>query len=147
MDADIKKFCENVSQELGKGYAECVYQEAVCVHLRSSGYKYSKEATLDIVYNEVNIGSVRADIIINDKKNKCVIECKAIDANLRINHVPQILGYMKLTKINKGILVNFNQNPSKPNTEYIYINKSANIFEVDFNGDIYRMSSNGSVIE
>lgn len=146
MDLEITKFCEKVAQELGKGYAECVYQEALCVHLRSSGYRYSKEATLDIVYNEVNVGSVRADIIINDKKNKYVIECKAIDANLRINYVPQILCYMRLTGINTGVMVNFNQNPNKPNVEYIYVTKCGNYFQVSLNGEIYKMTESGSIM-
>jgi GxxExxY protein len=124
----IINYCKEVSIKLGKGYAECVYQEAICVHLRNDDIKYSKESILPILYLDINIGNVRSDIIvnkINDLEN-IIIECKAIDGNLKSNHIPQLICYMKLTDIKNGILVNFNQHPGKDLIEYIIAKKIDN---------------------
>jgi GxxExxY protein len=121
MIEEIKEICKKVSEKLGKGYAECVYQEGVCVELRERKIKYSKEATLEIKYDGVSVGSVRADIIIEDKY---IIECKAIESDLKINHVPQLICYMRLTGISEGIIVNFNQHPGKKPIDFIYAIKT-----------------------
>lgn len=108
---DIDDICKTVGDELGKGYAECVYQEGICVLLRENMLGYSKEVVIPIKYNDSVIGNVRADIVLHDEK--IIIECKAIDSNLKPSHFPQIITYMNLLDYKNGMLVNFNQNPSK----------------------------------
>lgn len=147
MTESVIEYCKKVSKSLGKGYAECVYQEAICVHLRDDNISYSKESILPIVYKDIYIGNVRSDIILNDPK--VVIECKAIDGNLKINHVPQLICYMRLMNINNGILVNFNQHPAKNLIEYIKVNKRDEDDKLEANIDnvIYILDWNGVIQE
>lgn len=115
----IKKMCIDVGEELGKGYNECIYQEGICLLLRESHFSYSKEVNLPVTMKDIIIGHVRADIVI--PKESLIIECKAIDGNLKISHIPQIIKYLKITGYKKGLFVNFNQNPSKETVELVEI--------------------------
>jgi GxxExxY protein len=130
----VKKICLEVGDELGKGYNECIYQEGIALLLRKSSIRYSKEVNLQINMDGIVIGFVRADIVIPD--DKLVIECKAIDGNLKLSHIPQIIKYLKITGYDKGLFVNFNQNPTKSIVELIEIySHGDDIFKIVFIND------------
>lgn len=116
---------------LGKGFAECVYQEAICVLLRKSGLVYSKESTIPIFFEECSVGNVRADIVLNDY----IIECKAIEASLKTSHIPQLIAYMKLLKKPFGFLVNFNQKVTNDILETIFIEEYNDTYKAVFDND------------
>ena len=116
---------------LGKGFAECVYQEAVCVLLRKSNINYSKESTIPIFFEECSVGNVRADIVISDY----VIECKAIEASLRTSHIPQLVAYMKLLNKPFGYLVNFNQKVTNDILETIFVEEYNDTYKAVINKD------------
>lgn len=138
----ILQYFELVGNALGKGFAEVVYQEAICVLLRENGLDYTKEETIPITFNNHYVGTVRADIILHDT----IIECKAIDANLKIGHVPQLLSYMKLKNVNLGVLVNFNQNPCKDMVEVVIVRKHNDFYQADLlDGTTVTLTSTGSV--
>lgn len=103
------KMCEKVAKELGKGFSECIYQEAICVLLQEQSIKYSKEHVLPKMFHGVNVGYMRSDITLTD----FVIECKAVN-DLPESYLPQIITYLEILNFSQGIFVNFNQNPSKP---------------------------------
>lgn len=113
-----------VGNTLGKGYAECVYHEAVCVMLRKGGVSYSKEVPLAIKFLDTVVGNVRADLIIDN--NQLVIECKATEATLKPSFVSQLVNYMEITGHCNGYLVNFNQHPQKEMVEVIFVKKHDN---------------------
>jgi GxxExxY protein len=108
---------KQVGEDIGKGYTENIYQEAICVLLRNQNLNYSKEVVMPKYYNNCFIGNIRADIIVN---NNFVIECKAVEGELRDSHLPQIITYMEILQIKNGLFINFNQNPSK---EFVEIYK------------------------
>jgi GxxExxY protein len=136
----IISFCKEVGDTLGKGLAECIYQEGICVLLRQNGMEYSKEVVIPITFKDVSIGNVRADIIIDD----IIIECKAIDGNLKPSHLPQIIIYMKKLDYNEGIIVNFNQNPSKDMVEIAVIRKDASdLYSATLDNKVYYIKGNG----
>jgi GxxExxY protein len=143
---DIYDICEIVGDELGKGYAECVYQEGICVLLRENMLSYSKEVVIPIKYNNSVIGNVRADIVLNDEKT--IIECKAIDSNLKPSHFPQIITYMNLLDYKNGILVNFNQNPSKEIVEIAKIKRlEYNKYVISLDEIDYYLTKSGKIIQ
>ena len=111
-----------VGNEIGKGYTENIYHEGLCVLLREQGIIYSKESILPKYFNSICIGNVRADIIL--ESDQIVIECKAIEGNLRDFHLPQIIVYMEILNYTKGYYVNFNQNPSKDFVEIYTVFKN-----------------------
>ncbi len=122
----IIEFSKIVGSKLGKGFSECVYHEALCVHLRKNSIIYSKEQILPITYSINNedyvVGNIRSDIVLPTES--IVIECKAIEGSLRSVHIPQIITYLNILNYKNGILINFNQNPLKEMVEHIIIEKS-----------------------
>lgn len=130
MDKKLYSIFTDVSI-LGKGFAECVYQEAICVLLRKNNIVYSKESTIPIFFEECSVGNVRADIVLSDY----IIECKAIEASLRTSHVPQIIAYMKLLNKPFGFLVNFSQKVTNDMLETIYVEEYNDNYKVVFNKD------------
>lgn len=130
----IVSICKIVGNKLGKGYSETVYQEGIALALRKSNFEYSKEVVLPISYDNIVIGNVRADIVL--PKDEIIIECKAIDGNLKTSHIPQLINYLEITKYNNGILVNFNQNPSKDVVEIITVErKNSELYKADLQND------------
>jgi len=94
-----------VHKFLGPGLLEKVYQQCLMHELSLRNINYESEVTVPIIYKGLDIQTqVRCDLII---ENSIVIELKAVDHMLPI-HEAQILTYMKLLEIPKGILYNFN---------------------------------------
>ncbi len=122
----IVNSCNNVSMTLGKGYTENIYHEALCTQLRNFGVSCSKEVVLPVYFDKFFVGNVRADIVIPD--HQIVIECKAIDNELRDVNLPQIRTYMLALNYNTGFFVNFIQNPSKPGVQVYFVTKHDNGF-------------------
>lgn len=142
----LSNFCKRVGSQLGKGFSENVYQEGIALMLRRNKMDYSKEVVLQIKLDDIIIGNVRADIVLPDEE--IVIECKAIDSNLKPSHAPQLINYLEILNYNYGILVNFNQNPSKEFVEVVVVKKETNDTYSVLTGDkSYLMSNKGLLLE
>ncbi|MAY83483.1 MAG: GxxExxY protein [Flavobacteriales bacterium] len=95
----------NVHKELGPGLLESSYQECLYYELVSSGLLVQKEIPLPIIYKEVKLEhGYRIDLLV---EKKVVVEIKSIDTIAPV-HVAQILTYMRLSKTNTGLMLNFN---------------------------------------
>lgn len=137
---------ETVANELGKGFSEFIYQEALCVLLRKYNINYSKEHILPKLFFDCVIGHMRADITLHDYNT--VIECKAIN-DLQESHLPQIITYLEILNYNTGIFVNFVQNPSKPQLQIQKVTKISNelyLFEDHYNKTSIYMNNKGTKI-
>ena len=141
---EILEITKDVSNSLGKGYSEKIYQEAICSMLRVKSINYSKEAIHSVFHKEFFVGHVRSDIILHD--HKTVVECKAIDGELKIHHVSQIIIYMKLTGYNTGILVNFIQNSNKKLFDYIKVYREDDIFTAKNSNICEKLDINACII-
>jgi GxxExxY protein len=131
----VKEICFEVGCLLGKGYSENVYQEGIAVLLREMCIVYSKEVTLPIKFKELSIGTVRADIVLPN--DKIIIECKAVDNDLKLNCLPQLVNYLKITGYPSGLFVNFNQNPLRTMVEIITLQQTS------FNDSLYKVEREG----
>ena len=100
----------DVYTELGPGFSERVYHNAVEVCLRTQGIAYETERIIPVLFRGHTIGNVRADLII---EGHTIIEFKAIKS-LKEEDTLQVLNYMRLTHIKKAYLVNFPPCPGKP---------------------------------
>jgi len=135
------EICEQIAKELGKGFSECVYQEAICVLLQEQGIKYSKEHVLPKMFHGVNVGFMRSDITLID----FVIECKAVN-DLPEGYLPQIITYLEILHFSQGIFVNFNQNPSKPLLQLYTVTKQKDglyFFEDYYNKNTLHLDNKG----
>ena len=94
-----------VHSALGPGLLESAYTECLYFDLTEAGLKVEKQKPLPLIYKEVQLeAGYRIDLFVEDL---IVIEVKSIEALAEI-HMAQILTYLKLSKCNLGLLVNFN---------------------------------------
>ena len=101
----FRDMCNQVFHELGPGYSERVYHNALEVLLRKNNIPYETERIIPIVFQGHTIGNLRGDLIID---NKLIIELKAVKG-LSPQNVIQANNYIKFTGIHRALLVNFPQ--------------------------------------
>ena len=92
-----------VHNTLGNGFQEVIYQRALAIELASNGISYLREQEMPIFYNDHEIGTRRADFII---EKKVVVELKAI-IKLEDVHIAQGLNYLTAYNLETGLLINF----------------------------------------
>ena len=92
-----------VHKELGHGFLEKVYKNALAVQLEETGLKCVLEFPLKVSYRGRTVGDYFADIIVDDK---IIVEVKAV-GKLESVHEVQLVNYLKGTGINVGLLINF----------------------------------------
>ncbi|MDO9578688.1 MAG: GxxExxY protein [Candidatus Cloacimonadales bacterium] len=97
-----------VYNELGRGYLELVYQNAMLVRFIEKFIPAEKEKNIDVYFHEQIVGKFRADIIVDDK---IIIEIKAVKAIIK-EHEAQLLNYLRATKIEVGLILNFGDEPT-----------------------------------
>ena len=96
--------CFAVHSELGCGFLENVYHEALDKELTIREIPFKKEAKLDIIYrNEYLSKKYYADFICYDK---IILELKACE-NISDNHIAQVVNYLSATNLKLGIIINF----------------------------------------
>ena len=93
-----------VHNELGPGFLEAVYHEALSKELRRRGIKYESEVPLPIYYKGELLGTpYRADMVVD---GRLLLELKAISMTGRIEEA-QVIHYLKATGLPAGLLLNF----------------------------------------
>lgn len=98
--------CMDVHNELGKGFSEIVYGDALELELKSHGVPYSREVRFNIVYKgKILSHQYIADFVIEDK---IIVEIKAIE-KLAQTHIKQTLNYLAASKLRLGLLINFGE--------------------------------------
>ena len=93
----------DVSNTLGVGFLEKVYENALCVELRKEGLKFQSQKPIVVNNKGIQIGEYIADIIVEDK---LLLELKALAA-LCGSHDAQVMSYLKATNLSVGLLLNF----------------------------------------
>ena len=92
-----------VSNTLGAGFVEKVYENALCVELTKTGIPFCRQQRYRIRYKNENIGNYIADIVVAEK---LLIELKALSA-LNREHEAQVMNYLKASGLRVGLLLNF----------------------------------------
>lgn len=103
LTSEILNACFEVSNELGVGYIESVYENALFVALVQKGLKVERQVSLKVKFRGVIVGDFKADIIV---EGKVMLELKAVES-LAKEHYAQLLNYLKSTGIQVGLVVNF----------------------------------------
>lgn len=107
--ADITKKIIGASFEvhkfLGNGFQEVIYQRALAYELGLAGLSFAREIQQHIYYKDLPnpIGTRRADFVV---ENKILVELKAV-IQLEDVHLAQALNYLKVYKLEVGLLINF----------------------------------------
>ena len=92
-----------VHGELGCGYLEGVYQNALAVEPRRRNIQFQRQVHLPVHYQGELVGHYRADLIIEDE---LLLELKAIKA-ITGSCEAQLLNYLKASGISVGLILNF----------------------------------------
>ncbi|WP_299062638.1 GxxExxY protein [uncultured Polaribacter sp.] len=102
--------CMEVHNQLGKGFSEIVYGDALEIEFINSNIKYSREKMFNISYKgNILPHKYKADFIINEK---IILEIKAIQS-LTSSHIKQTLNYLAVSKLKIGLLINFGEDSLK----------------------------------
>jgi GxxExxY protein len=98
-----------VHRELGPGFLESIYEEALKVDFTEHGFHYVAQKEIQIKYLGVVVGIHRLDLLV---ENEIIIELKAVK-ELTDVHFAQLRSYLKATGLKVGLLFNF----AKPTLE------------------------------
>ena len=93
-----------VHRRMGAGLLEKLYEEAFCVELDHRHLEYERQKKLDVIYRDRKIGMLLVDVVVEDE---VIVELKSVKELAPI-HSTQIISYMKITGIKRGLLINFN---------------------------------------
>ena len=98
--------CMEVHKELGPGFLEAIYQEALAIELEMRGIPFEREAALRVYFkNRLLDKQYYCDFLCY---GKIIVECKSIKA-LVPDHEAQVFNYLKASRIALGLLVNFGE--------------------------------------
>lgn len=95
--------CFEVSNELGCGFLESVYQNALLIALDEKGLGVQAQVPLKVMFRNRVIGEFFPDIIVEES---VLVELKAVKS-LAPEHLAQVMNYLKATGIEVGLLINF----------------------------------------
>jgi GxxExxY protein len=93
-----------VSNALGVGFLEKVYENALAVELRRAGLKVQQH-DVNVTYEGVVVGDYMADLLV---ENGIVVELKAASA-IEAIHRAQCLSYLRAANLSVGLVINFGQ--------------------------------------
>lgn len=93
-----------VHKALGPGLKEKSYALALREALDRKNIRFECERSVPIVFNGVNVGSYRPDLIVEDT---VVVEVKSVDRLVPL-FTSQLVTYLRITQLRVGLILNFN---------------------------------------
>lgn len=103
-----------VNNTLGHGFIEKVYENAMAIELRKMGFNMSQQKKVKVFYEGEEVGDYEVDLIVNAL---VIVETKAKET-LREEHEAQLINYLKATRIEVGLLMNFGKKPEFRKKKY-----------------------------
>ena len=96
-----------VYNELGYGFLEKVYHNAMLLELKWRGFEVESKKHLNVFYKNENVGEYVPDLIVN---NSVILELKCVEYMTNADE-NQILNYLKATHCEVGLVLNFGKDP------------------------------------
>ena len=93
----------HVYNELGYGFLEKVYENALAIALRKMGLTVGQQVPIDVYFQGQIVGQYETDLIVN---NAVILELK-VARTIDPKHEAQLLNYLKATRYEVGLLLNF----------------------------------------
>jgi GxxExxY protein len=91
-------------RQLGPGFLESVYEEALCVELTDREIFFERQKEISVLYKGRPIGKHRIDLLAGQS---LIVELKTMETLADI-HKAQVISYLKATRLSLGLLINFN---------------------------------------
>jgi GxxExxY protein len=92
-----------VHKQLGPGFVESIYENALTIELRQRQIPFCRQLTVPVLYRNVEVGIHRLDLLVNDL---IVVELKAIK-ELTNTHFVVVRSYLRAAKREHGLILNF----------------------------------------
>jgi GxxExxY protein len=92
-----------VYNQLGYGFSEKVYENALAIELRKLGLDVQQQAPIKVFFDGHSVGEYFVDILVNQL---VIVELKSVKT-ISEDHEAQLLNYLKATWIEVGLLLNF----------------------------------------
>jgi GxxExxY protein len=93
-----------VHRQLGPGYLEGIYEEALFLELTDAGILVERQKEISVIYKGRAIGKHRLDLLV---EAALIVELKTVEELAEI-HQAQVISYLKTTGFSLGLLINFN---------------------------------------
>jgi GxxExxY protein len=106
-DKILHAFFKVVYPQLGYGFLEKVYENAMVIALTSLGLTVTQQARIEVRFQGQIVGEYFADLLVNDL---VIVELKAA-SRLANEHEAQLLNYLRATPYEVGLLLNFGPKP------------------------------------
>ena len=103
LTSQIISCAARVSNSLGAGFLEKVYENALAVELRSRGLGFQQQRSFLVRYREEVVGEYIPDLVVADA---VIVEIKALDSLTPIHHA-QCINYLRATGLSVALLFNF----------------------------------------
>ena len=95
----------SVHSELGFGFLEAVYSNALTLVLRGAGVRVDRQVPFEIRFRGSTIGLYRADLVV---ESSIILEVKSVQAIVD-EHTAQLLNYLRAYGLRLGLLLNFGE--------------------------------------
>ena len=96
-----------VHTDLGPGFLESVYEQALAVEFAIRGVGFIRQKPIPLFYRDHQIGEHRLDFLVEDR---IVVELKAVEALEKV-HFAIVRSYLKAAGLSDGLILNFSSMP------------------------------------
>ncbi len=104
MTGQLIGFAIEVHRVLGPGLLESAYEECLCYEISRNNLAFRRQVPLPVAYKDVKLDcGYRMDIVVD---GKVIIELKTVERILPV-HEAQLMTYLKLSGLRRGLLLNF----------------------------------------
>lgn len=94
---------KSIRRQLGPGFLENVYKNAMIIELRKRHLTYETEQPIHVLYDDIIVGNFKADIVV---ERQLILELKATQSLCIANEV-QLVNYLTAIGVDSGLLINF----------------------------------------
>ncbi len=96
-----------VYNQLGYGFLEKVYENALKIELEKHSLSVEKQKPINVYYDQILVGEYFADLVV---EGRIIIELKAAESLCKAHEI-QLINYLKASDIELGLLLNFGKKP------------------------------------
>lgn len=96
--------CYRVHTELGPGFRETNYHNALKIALKENDLMYESEKIFNVYFSGKKVGTFFCDLMVEEK---VIVEIKAVTGIMPILFRNQVIAYLKASKLKTALLVNF----------------------------------------
>ncbi|RZL51082.1 MAG: GxxExxY protein [Pedobacter sp.] len=96
--------CYEVHSQLGPGFLEKIYVNALKIKLQQAGLRYQAEKEFNVIFEDIIVGKFRCDLFVEER---VIVELKSVTGYQPKLFQSQLISYLKASKIKTGLLINF----------------------------------------